>query len=92
MTAAWGAANNFRFGRGERRLHFFNLPRECTIRIYNLRGHLIDTIEHRSTADNGMEPWDILSKDDNEIAYGIYIYHVEAPGVGEKIGRFAVIK
>jgi hypothetical protein len=27
-----------------------------------------------------------------DIAYGIYVYHVEAPGIGEKIGRFAVIK
>jgi hypothetical protein len=92
VAASWEPANFYRFGRGERRLHFFNLPKECTIRIYNLRGHLIDTIEHLSSIENGMEPWDILSKDDNEIAYGIYIYHVEAPGVGEKIGRFAVIK
>jgi len=92
VTASWEPANTYRFGRGERRLHFFNLPRICTIRIYNLRGHLIDTIEHVSSADDGMAPWDILSKDDNEIAYGIYIYHVEAPGIGEKIGRFAVIK
>ncbi|MFC1483443.1 hypothetical protein ACFL6Q_00160 [Candidatus Neomarinimicrobiota bacterium] len=92
VAASWEPANTYRFGRGERRLHFFNLPKECTIRIYTLRGHLIDTIEHLSSLDNGMEPWDILSKDDNEIAYGIYIYHVEAPGVGEKIGRFAVIK
>ena len=28
----------------------------------------------------------------NDISYGIYIYHVDAPGVGEKIGKFAIIK
>ena len=92
VTASWEPRNMYKFGRGERRRHFFHLPKDCTIRIYNLRGHLIDTIEHHSTADDGMEPWDILSKDDNEIAYGIYIYHVDAPGIGEKIGRFALIK
>ena len=92
VTASWEPANTYKFGRGERRLHFFHLPKECTIRIYNLRGYLIDTIEHVSSADDGMASWDILSKDDNEIAYGIYIYHVEAPGIGQKIGRFAVIK
>jgi hypothetical protein len=32
------------------------------------------------------------NKDGNEIPYGVYIYHVEAPGVGEKVGKFAVIK
>jgi hypothetical protein len=92
VTASWEPSNIYKYGRGERRLHFFHLPKDCTIRIYNLRGYLVDTIEHHSTADNGMEPWDILSKDGNEIAYGIYIFHVEAPGIGEKIGRFALIK
>ncbi|MFH1852352.1 MAG: hypothetical protein ABIA75_08410 [Candidatus Neomarinimicrobiota bacterium] len=92
VTVPWEPTNMYKYGRGERRLHFFHLPKDCTIRIYNLRGYLVDTIEHHGTADNGMEPWDILSKDGNEISYGIYIYHVEAPGIGEKIGRFALIK
>jgi len=92
VTASWEPANTYKYGRGERRLHFFHLPRQCTIRIYNLRGHLIDTIEHNSTADDGMEPWDILSSEGNEISYGIYIFHVDAPGVGTKIGKFALIK
>ncbi len=92
VTASWEPANTYKYGRGERRLHFFHLPRQCTIRIYNLRGHLIDMIEHNSTADDGMEPWDILSKEGNEISYGIYIYQVDAPGVGTKIGKFALIK
>jgi hypothetical protein len=92
VTASWEPRNIYKYGRGERRLHFFHLPKDCTIRIYNLRGYLVDTIEHHSMADDGMEPWDILSKEDNEIAYGIYIYHVDAPGIGEKIGKFALIK
>ncbi|MBU1872233.1 hypothetical protein KJ688_00695, partial [bacterium] len=92
VTASWEPTNMYKYGRGERRLHFYHLPKECTIRIYNLRGYLVDTIEHHSTADDGMEPWDILSKDGNEISYGIYIFHVEAPGIGNKIGRFALIK
>ncbi|MCK4448578.1 MAG: hypothetical protein KAW56_16040, partial [Candidatus Marinimicrobia bacterium] len=84
--------NPYKFGRGQRKLQFFHLPKDCTIRIYTLRGFLVDTIEHHSTADDGMEAWDMLSKDGNEISYGIYLYHIDAPGVGEKVGRFAVIK
>jgi hypothetical protein len=34
----------------------------------------------------------MLSKDNLDISYGIYIYHVDAPGIGEKIGKFVVIK
>jgi hypothetical protein len=39
-----------------------------------------------------MARWDLLSSEGMRIAYGVYIYHVDIPGVGEKIGRFAVIK
>ncbi len=55
----------------------------------------MDIIEHderNSTITNGTADWDLLSKDNLDVAYGVYIYHVEAPGVGEKIGKFAVIK
>ena len=30
--------------------------------------------------------------DNLDIAYGVYVYYVKAEGVGEKIGKFAVIK
>ncbi|MDQ7052139.1 MAG: hypothetical protein Q9P14_04315 [candidate division KSB1 bacterium] len=78
--------------RGQRRLYFNHLPRECTIRIYTVSGELVDVIEHRSSIDDGKAFWDLTTKDNFPIAYGVYIYHVEAPGIGEKIGRFAVIK
>ena len=78
--------------RGPRRLYFNHLPKECTIRIFTVTGELVDTIEHRSTMDDGKAFWDLTTKDNFPISYGIYIYHVEAPGIGEKIGRFAIIK
>ncbi len=85
-------ANTYRSGRGERRIYFTNLPAKCTIRIYTINGQLVQTLEHDSTIDNGQKPWDLITKDGMNLAYGVYLYHVEAPGVGEKIGRFAVIK
>ena len=39
-----------------------------------------------------MESWNLLTKDNLSLAYGVYIYHVDAPGIGEHIGKFAVIK
>jgi hypothetical protein len=39
-----------------------------------------------------MATWDLLSDEGQRIAYGVYIYHIDVPNVGEKIGRFAVIK
>ena len=91
-AASWEPPNLFRSGRGERRIYFVNLPAKCTIRIYTVRGNLVKTIEHDATVDNGQEPWNLVSKDGMDISYGMYVYHVDAPGIGEKIGRFAVIK
>jgi hypothetical protein len=91
-AATWEPRNPFRTGRGERRIYFINLPVKCTIRIYTLRGYLVDTIEHIGTSEVGSEPWNMISKDGQDIAYGVYIYHIDAPGIGEKIGKFAIIK
>ena len=90
-AASWEPLSNT-VGRGERRIYFIHLPNQATIRIYSMSGKLVKTLEHNSTISNGQEAWDLVSKDGMDIAYGIYIYHVEAPGVGEKIGRFAIIK
>jgi len=76
--------------RGERVLQFRNLPQKCTIRIYTITGDLVDTIEKDDFTS--MATWDLLSFEGQRIAYGVYVYHIEVPGVGEKIGRFAVIK
>ncbi len=78
--------------RGARRLYFDLLPQKCTIRIFTVTGELVDTIEHDSAMDNGQAFWDLSTRDNFPIAYGVYIYHVDAGPLGQKIGRFAVIK
>ena len=78
--------------RGPRRVYFNHLPAKCDIRIYTLSGELVNTLHHDSTIDDGKEYWDLTTKDNFPIAYGVYIFHVDAGELGEKIGRFAVIK
>ncbi len=76
--------------RDDRRLEFRNLPPKCTIRIYTITGELIAKIEKDDPKN--YVTWNMLTFEAQEIAYGVYIYHVDAPGIGTKIGRFAVIK
>jgi len=76
--------------RGEQQLQFRNLPRECTVRIYTITGELVETLNKND--DSSILGWNLLTYEGQRIAYGVYIYHVDAPGIGEKIGRFAVIK
>ena len=92
VAASWEPRHLFTSGRGPRKIDFINLPSDCSIKIFTLSGYLVDTIEHQSGFESGAASWDLLSKDGLEIAYGIYLYHIEAPGIGETTGKFAVIK
>jgi hypothetical protein len=76
--------------RGQERIQFRNLPQQCTIRIYTMVGELVHTIEKND--NTSFVDWDILSNEGQRLAYGVYIFHVDAPGIGEKIGRFGLIK
>lgn len=89
-------------GRGERRLEFRGLPDECTIRIYTVRGDLVQTLRHGFTgsgvsrrslgAYEGYEPWDLRTRDNLDLAPGLYIFHVDGGALGTRTGKFAVIK
>ncbi len=79
-------------GRYQRLVEFVNLPRQCTIKIFTASGTHVKTLEHVAEGDNGRAPWDLITRDGLEAAFGIYFFHVDAPGIGEKIGRFALIK
>ena len=72
-------------------IYFINLPAECTIRIYTVAGELVRKIEHSETVFNGAEAWDLLNLDNLEVAFGVYIYHIETDNA-ETVGKFAVIK
>lgn len=78
--------------RGERRIYFENLPPRCTIRIFTINGDLVQTIEHDTGLDNAREYWNLLNRDGFGVAYGVYVAHVDAPGIGERIVKFALIK
>ena len=76
----------------QRQLHFTHLPQECTIRIFNVAGQLVQTLNVSNSFNTSRFIWDMRDKNGREIPYGVYIFHVEAPGIGEKVGKFAVIK
>ena len=79
-------------GRGERRIDFIHLPQGSVVRIYDVRGSLIRELVHDSGLDDGTVSWDLRTRENLETAYGIYFYHIDAPGVGETTGKLALIK
>jgi len=90
--ASWEKRNLNFTGRGERKIDFINLPAKCEIRIYTMSGYLVKTLSKDSAPGDGALSWNLVSDDGMDIAYGIYVYHVKAEGIGEHIGKFAVIK
>jgi hypothetical protein len=79
-------------GRGTRLVYFTHLPSKCTIHIYTMSAQLVQTLYHNSNIDNGQEPWNLISRDGMDIAYGVYVFHIDAPGIGSFIGKFAIMK
>ncbi len=79
------------FGRGERRIEFRSLPQKCVIRIYTVKGELVQTLNHQS-ATSGIEPWDLRTRDNLDIAPGLYIFQVDGGAAGTYVGKFAIIK
>ena len=93
--------NPFTTGRGPRVIKFMNLPAKCTVRIYTVGGRLVRTLSRDMGENDVVSPnemldgsleWDLQSTDGLSVAYGLYVYHVEAPGIGETTGTFAIIK
>jgi len=91
VTERWENQNPLA-GRGERKIEFIHLPSQCTLKIFTVSGHLIRTIVHQAAGmEDGTATWDLSTKDALEAAPGLYVIHVDAPGLGSRILRFAVI-
>jgi hypothetical protein len=72
-----------------RQIYFSHLPETCTITIYNLAGDYINRIE-KDDPSTSLAYWNVQTENRLPVASGIYIYVVEAPGFGTKIGKMAV--
>ncbi len=78
-------------GRGSRLMEFRNVPKGGAVRIYTVHGDLVRTLQQNGS-DQGYVPWDLRTKDNLDVAPGLYVFHVSAQGVGEYVGKFAIIK
>jgi hypothetical protein len=93
MTNMMEPAVSNPFLNQRRRLMFTHIPADCIIKIFTVSGVLVDEIIVDNEPENGIIHWDMLTRENLEIAAGMYIYHIEAQETGdEKLGKFAVIK
>ena len=89
------ARNIWELTNDRSKLQFTNLPAKCTVKIYTLAGNLIKVLEHEDNngVDGGTCWWDpMLTMNQQQIASGVYLFHVDAPGIGTYVGKFAVVR
>ncbi|MBI5463384.1 MAG: hypothetical protein HY966_00345, partial [Ignavibacteriales bacterium] len=77
-----------------RRIHFYNLPPKCTIRIFTLDGDLVREIAHDVAPSDPLsthELWDLITRNTQLAVSGLYYWTVEASDGSVQIGKLVLI-
>jgi len=78
-------------GRGEREVRFTYVPPGSKISIFTVRGELVRTL-YAQDLYVGDVYWNLRSEENIEVAYGVYVYVIDAPDIGTTMGKLALIK
>ncbi len=78
------SASEYETSALDNRVKIVNLPDECDISIYTINGTLIRKFIKRDNTSTSVA-WDLRNFKNIPISTGLYIIHVKAEGIGEKI-------
>lgn len=85
------AYSNYEPTKLDKLVKITNLPDQCTINIYTVSGTLVRTFKKDSPITD--VDWDLTNYKKVPIASGVYLIHVDVPGVGERVLKwFGVIR
>jgi len=90
------ARSQFKESEFLRRIRFTNLPESCFIKIFTISGELVAEIDHHDP-NSGNAWWDLRTINNQEVAPGLYLFHVKqitSSGTSSNthVGKFAVIR
>lgn len=77
------AYSQYERNRLDTRVKITNLPEKCTIKIYSLNGKLVNSFKKDSPTT--FLDWRLVNHRGIPVASGIYLIHVDVPGVGERV-------
>lgn len=80
------AYSTYEQSRVDNEVKFVNLPPECKIQIFTINGTLVRILEKDNP--NTYLSWDLQNEHFIPIAGGVYLIHVQAPGLGERVLKF----
>ena len=88
--------NTEEINKYQRFVTFTHLPDRANIRIFNLAGVLVKTIDHQPRTTPGgaqFERWDLANESGLPVGSGLYIAHIDMPDLGTtKILKLAIIQ
>ncbi len=74
-----------------RKIQFTNLPSKSKVHIFTVSGEEVITLYHESGFDGSLD-WDLLTKNRQEVAPGLYVFVVESEKGETYAGKFVIIK
>lgn len=77
--------SNYEKGQIDNTVKITNLPKICTVSIYNVSGTLVRRVHLDSEENVKGWDWDLKNNDNVSIASGVYIIHVDAGEFGETV-------
>ncbi len=85
------AFSSYETSQIDNRVKVTNLPKSCTVKIFTLDGTLVRSL--RKDDETTWIEWDLKNQARIPIASGMYVIHVNAPGIGDKIIKwFGVLR
>ena len=79
----YNAFSEYENNKLDNRVKIINLPEKCTVRIYSTNGKLIREIKKDSPQT--YIDWTLTNHANIPIASGVYLIHVDIPGIGERV-------
>ncbi len=87
----------------EHQLMFINLPEDAVVRIYTLDGDYVDEIKasdkrvtgiHETVPEKsgGTAIWDLVTRNNQDAAPGVYLFTVSSEMYGKTSGKFVIIR
>ncbi len=80
------AYSEYEGSRYDTRVKVTNLPEKCTVTIYSVNGKLIR--QYKKDSEITSLDWDLNNHVGIPVASGVYLIHVDVPGVGERVLKF----
>ena len=78
--------SQYETSQNENRVKITNLPPRCTMSIYTTEGALVRTLR-KDNSDTWIY-WDLTNNYQVPIASGVYLIHIDAPGIGQTIVKW----